>query len=95
MLFMDLKTARLQAGLTIKELAALTKKNQSTIWRIENGKRRASPELALEIEKALPNLITHTDLLYPNLQHIKKSAPHTTLLNKFTHFFLRRGHHAP
>jgi len=90
MLFMDLKTARLQAGLTIKELAALTKKNQSTIWRIENGKRRASPELALEIEKALVGRITHDEILFPHLT--PKSAPHTTLLNKFTHFFLRRGH---
>jgi len=66
--------------------------NQSTIWRIESGKRRPSPELALKIEKAFPNSITHTDLLYPDLQHTKKSEPHTTPFLKRLTNFLRRGH---
>jgi len=64
--------------------------NQSTIWRIESGKRRPSPELALKIEKAFAGSITHSDLLYPDLQHTKKfKSNNITIFSRLSKYFRR------
>ena len=83
---MNLKAARLQAGLTQKQLAKELEIHPLTVSGIENGRKRPSPELALKIEKALSGSITHSELLYPDLQHTKKTKINT-IINKLRKLF--------
>ncbi|MCK4822278.1 helix-turn-helix transcriptional regulator [bacterium] len=68
-------------GITRAQLAKAVGRNQSTIWRIENGKRRPSPELSRSIETFFKGKITHTDLLFPDYSS-QKSKPHSTFFDK-------------
>ena len=64
---MKLKAARKKAKLSIKDLANLAEVHHSTIWRIENQRRSPSPQLAIQLENLLHGLITHDELLFPDL----------------------------
>lgn len=81
---MNLEEVRCRAGMSREQLAKALGLNQSTIWRIENGKRRPSPELSRSIETFFEGKITHTELLFPD--YCPKLKKHTTLIQKIKNF---------
>jgi DNA-binding XRE family transcriptional regulator len=70
-----LKLARLKIGVTADGLARAVGVNQSTIARIENGKKRPSPELANRIALHFGNAITRDQILFPEDYMEKTKKP--------------------
>lgn len=60
-----LKTARLKRGYVLARVAASVGTDQGNLSRIENGKQRASPELAERLAKYFGYDITEIQILYP------------------------------
>lgn len=87
---MNLKEVRCRSGISREQLAKTLGVNQSTIWRIENGKRRPSPELSRSIETFFKGKITHTELLFPDY-HTQKSKISTTFFHKVKNLFSGGG----
>ena len=86
---MNLKDWQLNEKISNSQLARLLEIHPSYVTHLKAGRRNWSPKLAEAVEILSEGKVNRLDLLYPH--NIKKSAPHTTLLNKFTQFFLRRG----
>ena len=66
---MDLFTYRETNGISQKGFARIVGVSPSCICQIEKGLRRASPVLALAIEKATGGAVTRLELLYPDEVH--------------------------
>lgn len=60
-----LKSARIKLGLSIREVAEAVGVQQPTINRIENARKRPSPELALRLEEHFDGAITRDQIMYP------------------------------
>jgi transcriptional regulator with XRE-family HTH domain len=60
-----LRKAREKKGESTYVVAAAVAVNQSQYSRVENGKRRPSPELADRIAKYFGNAITRDQILFP------------------------------
>lgn len=59
------KTIRLQRKQTLQEVARAVGTDAGNLSRIENGKQRASPELAERLVKHFGYAITEIEVLYP------------------------------
>jgi len=64
-MFPPVKNARIQRGQTLQHVAAMVGITHSNLSRIENGKQRASPELAERLAKHFGYAITEIQILYP------------------------------
>ena len=62
-----LKIAREKRGLNIGELADALDVTRATISRIENAKKRPSPELAIRIADYFGNKVTRDQIIFPEL----------------------------
>jgi transcriptional regulator with XRE-family HTH domain len=60
-----LRRLREERGISAEDLARAVESTQSTISRIENARRRPSPDLALRIEQHFKNAITRDQVLFP------------------------------
>lgn len=65
MLKTPLKMAREKRGITPQQLAAEVGVTQPTINRIENGKKRASLDLADRLSKFFGGTVTRDQILFP------------------------------
>ena len=62
---MKLEQWQKEKNLTDAELAELLSVDRSYIFRLKNGERRASPDLALLIEQITKGKVSRTEVLYP------------------------------
>jgi DNA-binding XRE family transcriptional regulator len=72
-----LKSERMRRGVIPDAIAKAVGVSRSTISRIENGRKRASPELAIRIEKFFSGAVTRDQILFP-----EEYAPRRTRLKK-------------
>jgi transcriptional regulator with XRE-family HTH domain len=75
-----LRNAREKRGVTTYQVAAAVGVNQSQYSRVENGRRRPSPELANRIAKYFGNAVTRDQILFP--EDYAPTQPKTTRLRK-------------
>ena len=62
---MRLKDWQKQENLTDAELAEKLSVDRSYIFRLNNGERRASPDLALRIEQISGGKVSRTEMIWP------------------------------
>ena len=62
---MKLSEWQKEENLTDAELADRLSVDRSYIFRLKNGERRASPDLALKIEQISGGKVSRTEVLYP------------------------------
>jgi transcriptional regulator with XRE-family HTH domain len=60
-----LKALRIKRGQTLQTVAAAVGTDAGNISRLENGKQRASPDLAERLAKHFGYAITEIQILYP------------------------------
>ncbi len=60
-----LKTVRLKRGQTLTEVAVAVGTDAGNMSRIENGKQKASPDMAEKLCKHFGGEITEIQILYP------------------------------
>ena len=60
-----IKAVRIQRGLTLQAVAAAVGTDAGNLSRIENGKQRASAEMAEKLAKHFGYAITEIQILYP------------------------------
>lgn len=60
-----LKAIRLRRNVTTQQLSDAVKVTQPTISRVENGRKRPSPDLANRIAKYFNGAITRDQILFP------------------------------
>lgn len=63
--FSPLKAARLKRGQTLYTVAAAVGTDAGNMSRIENGKQKASPDMAEKLAKHFGYEITEIQILYP------------------------------
>jgi len=51
--------------ISYRTFAEIVGVDHTYVWRLKNGERRPSPDVALKIEKATKGMVTRMDLLYP------------------------------
>jgi len=60
-----LKAARTRRGLTLDQVSQAVGTDSGNLSRIENGKQKASPDLAERLAKHFGGEITEIQILYP------------------------------
>lgn len=60
-----LKAARTRRGLTLDQVSQAVGTDSGNLSRIENGKQKASPDLAERLAKYFGGEITEIQILYP------------------------------
>lgn len=60
-----LKTVRIRRGHTLDQVAQAVGTDSGNLSRIENGKQKASPDLAERLAKHFGGEITEIQILYP------------------------------
>jgi DNA-binding XRE family transcriptional regulator len=73
-----LKVERERRGISADELARAVSVRQPTINRIENGKKRPSPDLANRIAKYFANAVTRDQILFPEDYTVADLPPKKT-----------------
>jgi transcriptional regulator with XRE-family HTH domain len=72
-----LKSERINRGLSAAKLATAVGVQAPSISRLENGKMKASPDLANRIAKYFDNAITRDQILFPE-DYVDVTAPKRT-----------------
>lgn len=70
-----LRNERERLGLTTYDLAKAVGVNQSTIHRVESGKKRPSPDLADRLAKYFKNAVTRDQILFPEEYALAAPTP--------------------
>lgn len=69
-----LKLERVKRGLSGEQVAAAVNVRQATLSRVENGKRKASPELADKLAKYFKDAVTRDQILFPEYYTRKRAS---------------------